>query len=63
MRIVEATIEANAAQRMRMVNKIVQALDSDLVGKTIGVLGLTFKPDTGDVREALLLTIIPLLVE
>ncbi len=63
MRIVEATIEANAAQKMRMVNKIIQALGGDVAGKTIGVLGLTFKPDTDDVREAPSLTIIPLLVE
>ncbi len=63
MRIVEAAMEANVAQKMRMVKKIVDALDGNVAGKTIGVLGLTFKPGTDDMREAPSLTILPLLVE
>jgi UDPglucose 6-dehydrogenase len=49
--IVEAVIEVNRAQRLRMVGKTEEALGS-LSGKTIGVLGLTFKPNTSDVRES-----------
>lgn len=49
--IVEAVIEVNRAQRLRMVEKAEQAL-GPLKGKTIGILGLTFKPNTSDVRES-----------
>ena len=49
--IVEAVIEVNRAQRLRMVKKAEDALGS-LQGKTIGILGLTFKPNTSDVRES-----------
>jgi UDPglucose 6-dehydrogenase len=51
MSIVEAVIEVNKAQRLRMVRKAEEALGS-LEGKTIGILGLTFKPNTSDVRES-----------
>jgi UDPglucose 6-dehydrogenase len=49
--IVEAVIAVNSAQRLRMVEKVEQALGS-LEGKTIGILGLTFKPNMSDVRES-----------
>lgn len=61
IRIVEATIKANEEQKMRMVQKITAAL-STLEGKTIAVLGLAFKPETDDVRDAPALTILPELV-
>ncbi len=50
--IVEATIRVNERQRLRMVDKIVAALEGDVAGKTVGVLGLSFKPETDDLREA-----------
>lgn len=50
--IVEATIDVNQRQRMRMIDKIVGALDGEAQGKTVAVLGLAFKPETDDVREA-----------
>jgi UDPglucose 6-dehydrogenase len=61
--VVESTIEANERQRLRMVDKIVTALATDdvsgsLAGMTVGVLGLSFKPNTDDVREAPALAII-----
>ena len=62
-RIVNATIEVNAAQRERMREKIRAALDGDVKDKRIGVLGLTFKPETDDMREAPSLHILPPLIE
>ncbi|OGQ95480.1 MAG: UDP-glucose 6-dehydrogenase [Deltaproteobacteria bacterium RIFOXYD12_FULL_57_12] len=62
-RIVEAAVEVNAAQKARMVKKIRDALGGSETGKTIGVLGLTFKPETDDMRDAPALTILPALIE
>ena len=62
-RIVEATIAVNSAQRARMCEKIRAALDGDVDGKRIGVLGLTFKPETDDVREAPSLHVLPPLID
>ncbi len=55
--IVEATIGANQRQMQRRVEKIDRAIGSPR-GKTVGVLGLSFKPNTDDVREAPALSII-----
>jgi len=63
LRIVEAAVEVNAAQKARMIRKIRTALGGDEAGKTIGILGLTFKPETDDMREAPSLTILPALHE
>lgn len=60
--IVEQAIKANEQQKMRMVNKIEDGLGS-IDGKVIGVLGLTFKPETDDMRDAPSLTIINELVK
>ncbi len=61
LRIVEATIDANAAQKRRMVDKIEKTLGA-LEGKEIAVLGLAFKPNTDDMREAPALAILEALV-
>jgi len=50
--IVEAAIAVNQRQRLRMVDKIVAALDGDVAGKAVAILGLAFKPETDDIREA-----------
>ncbi len=50
-RIVEAVVEVNRLQRERMVEKI-EKLVGDVKGKTVAVLGLSFKPETDDMREA-----------
>lgn len=62
-RIVEAVIEVNAAQKARMIKKIRSALGGAETGKTIAVLGLTFKPETDDMRDAPALSILPALIE
>ncbi|MGH7023630.1 MAG: UDP-glucose dehydrogenase family protein [Caulobacteraceae bacterium] len=62
MRLVETTIEVNDRRKRAMAAKIAKALGGDLAGKTIGVLGLTFKPNTDDVREAPSLDIVPDLI-
>lgn len=63
LRIVEAAVEVNAAQKARMIKKIRDMLGGSEAGKTIGVLGLAFKPETDDMREAPALTILPALLE
>lgn len=62
-RIVEAAVEVNAAQKARMVQKIRAALNNELAGKKICVLGLTFKPETDDMRDAPALAILPPLID
>ena len=52
MRIVEAVTEINTARKKYMAQKIVDACGGSVDGKTIAVLGLTFKPNTDDMREA-----------
>lgn len=62
-RIVESVAEVNAAQKARMVQKIRQALGGNEHGKVIAVLGLTFKPETDDMRDAPALSILPPLMD
>jgi UDPglucose 6-dehydrogenase len=61
-RIVEAVVAVNTAQKLRMVTKIEAALGGNVAGKSIAVLGLTFKPETDDMRDAPSLTILPALL-
>jgi UDPglucose 6-dehydrogenase len=56
-RIIEAVLEVNDAVQKRMINKIEKALDG-AAGKTVAVLGLSFKPNTDDIRESPALPII-----
>jgi UDPglucose 6-dehydrogenase len=63
LRIVEAVVDVNDAQKARMVKKIKSAFNGDLAGKTIAVLGLTFKPETDDMRESPAIAIIPPLMD
>ena len=62
-RIVEAVIEVNEAQKARMVDKIRTALGGSENGKTLAVLGLAFKPETDDMRDAPALSILPRLID
>ncbi|MET3971629.1 MULTISPECIES: UDP-glucose dehydrogenase family protein [unclassified Bradyrhizobium] len=52
LRIVEAVLAVNENRKRAMARKVSQALGGSLRGKTIAVLGLTFKPDTDDMRDA-----------
>lgn len=61
--IVESTIRANQRIKKRMSGKISEALGGDLTGKTVAVLGVAFKADTDDMRDAPSLTILPDLVK
>jgi UDPglucose 6-dehydrogenase len=52
LRIVEAVLAVNDNRKRAMARKVASALGGALRGKTVAVLGLTFKPDTDDMREA-----------
>ena len=58
-RILDAVTQVNQSQKLRMADKIKDLLGQDLIRKTIAVLGLTFKPETDDMREAPSLVIVP----
>jgi UDPglucose 6-dehydrogenase len=59
IRIVETVVSVNETRRMRMAEKVVAACDGSVQGKTIAVLGLTFKPNTDDMRDSPSLDIVP----
>jgi len=62
MRITETVIEVNETIKRRMIDKIVDLCGGSVNGKRIAVLGVTFKPNTDDMRDAPALTIVPALV-
>ena len=61
VRIVEAVVDINDQRKKEMASRIVTACDGSVVGKSIAVLGLTFKPNTDDMRESPSLDIVPAL--
>ena len=61
--IVEQVISVNDNRKEAMARKIIDACGGDVSGKTIAVLGLTFKPNTDDMRDSPSLVIVPRLVE
>ncbi|MBT3372400.1 MAG: UDP-glucose/GDP-mannose dehydrogenase family protein [Rhodospirillaceae bacterium] len=62
MNIVKATVEVNDQRKRDMAQKVIDACGGSLAGKTIAVLGLTFKPNTDDMRDSPSLDIIPALI-
>ena len=62
MQITETVIRVNEEVKARMVEKIADLCDGSVNGKTVAVLGVTFKPNTDDMRDAPSLTIVPALV-
>ncbi|WP_282063828.1 UDP-glucose dehydrogenase family protein [Roseobacter litoralis] len=62
MQLVETVIKVNDEVKRRMIDKIEDACGGSVNGKTIAVLGVTFKPNTDDMRDAPSVTIVPVLV-
>ena len=62
IRLVETTIEVNDVRKRSMAARIQQAAGGDLQGKTVALLGLTFKPNTDDMRDAPSLEVAPQLI-
>jgi UDPglucose 6-dehydrogenase len=62
-RIVRTTVQVNDDRKAHMVERVATALDGDLKGKRIAVLGLAFKPNTDDMREAPAIPLVNGLVE
>jgi UDPglucose 6-dehydrogenase len=60
-RIVETVAEVNDARKKAMAERVIAACDGSVKGKIVAILGLTFKPNTDDMREAASLAIIPAL--
>jgi len=52
LKIVNAVIEVNDARKKRMAEKVIDFLGGDVAGKSIALLGLAFKPNTDDMRDA-----------
>jgi UDPglucose 6-dehydrogenase len=61
--LVETVIASNDARKKSMADRIIQACGGQVKGKTIGILGLTFKPETDDMRESPSLDIVPALMQ
>jgi UDPglucose 6-dehydrogenase len=59
LKLVETTIEVNEARKQAMAGRVEKAVDGALKGKTVAVLGLTFKPNTDDMRDAPSLEVVP----
>jgi UDPglucose 6-dehydrogenase len=62
LNIVQATVAVNDQRKKDMAQKVVDACGGSLLGKTVAVLGLTFKPNTDDMRDSPSLDIIPALL-
>jgi UDPglucose 6-dehydrogenase len=58
IRLIETTVAINDQRKRAMARKVIQAMGGDVRGKTVAILGLTFKPDTDDMRDAPSLSII-----
>lgn len=61
LRIIETVVALNDERKQKMAGRVIAAAGGDLSGKTVAVLGLTFKPNTDDMRESPSLDIIPAL--
>lgn len=62
MQITETVIKVNDEIKRRMIDKVMDLCDGTVNGKVIAILGVTFKPNTDDMRDAPALTIVPALV-
>ena len=62
LRLIETTVEINDTRKKAMAERVLAALGGDAAGKTVAMLGLTFKPNTDDMRDAPSLDIAPALI-
>jgi UDPglucose 6-dehydrogenase len=62
LRIIETVVDINDKRKKAMAEKVIAFMGGDVAGKTIAVLGLTFKPNTDDMRDSPSLDIVPALV-
>ncbi|MBC7950815.1 MAG: UDP-glucose/GDP-mannose dehydrogenase family protein [Rhodospirillaceae bacterium] len=63
LKIIETVVAVNDARKKAMADKVIAACGGSVAGKTIAVLGLTFKPNTDDMRDSPSLDIVPALKE
>jgi UDPglucose 6-dehydrogenase len=61
LRLVETTVNVNEQRKRRMAQRVVEACGGEMTGLTVAVLGVAFKPNTDDMREAPSLVILPAL--
>ena len=61
LRMIETVVDVNDKRKAKMADKIIDACGGSVKGKTIAVLGLTFKPNTDDMRDSPSLAIVPAL--
>jgi len=59
LRLIETTVDVNTSRKKQMAHRILDAVGGDGEGKTIAILGLTFKPNTDDMRDSPALDIVP----
>ena len=63
LRIIETVVDINDKRKLAMADRIIAACGGSVDGKTVAVLGLTFKPNTDDMRDSPSLAIVPALIE
>ncbi len=59
VRLIETTVDVNDQRKKSLIKRVLKAVGGDLTGKTVGVLGLTFKPNTDDMRDSASLDLVP----
>jgi UDPglucose 6-dehydrogenase len=63
VRLIETTVAVNDARKAGLVERVHKTLGEDLKGRTVALLGLTFKPNTDDMRDAPALDLVPALIK
>lgn len=63
LKIVRSVVEANDARKRSMASRVIDACGGSVEGKTVSILGLTFKPNTDDMRDSPSLDLVPMLVD
>ena len=61
LRIIETVVDINDKRKKAMADRVIKACGGSVEGKTVGILGVTFKPNTDDMRDAPSLAILPVL--